>query len=159
MADIKEIRRRLWHSLDMAYVKLNLFVCAVCIPLCLLIGWLSTRGYYAEVPRWSIIWFVTLVATGPILIFCVIRTFNIFRCPGSYHFCKTVLSNPKGGSIRDTIKFTVVLEDADGDKFIANTHSIFHTHWNMLGLSLEDYVNQTVLAAYNEETGQVIIIG
>ena len=159
MADIKEIRRRLWHSLDMAYVKLNLFVCAVCIPLCLLVGWLSTLNYYADVPRWPIIWFVTLVATGPILIFCIIRTVNIFRCPGSYHFCKTNLCSPKGGSIRDTIKFTVVLEDADGDKFVADTHSIFHTHRNMLGLTLEDYVNQTVLAAYNEETGQVIIIG
>ena len=159
MVDKKEIRQRLWHSLDMAYVKLNLSVCAVCIPLCLLVGWLSTLGYYTEVPRWPIIWFVTAIAIGPILVFCIIRTVNIFRHPESYHFCKTVLCNPKGGSIRDTIKFTVVLEDADGNRFAADTHSIFLTHRNMLGLTLEDYVNQTVTAAYNEETGQVIILG
>lgn len=159
MKDVKEIRRKLWYSLDMAYVKMYLFVCAVCIPILLLIFWLSTRDYYLEAARGPIIWTVTLIVTGPILVFCAVRTFNIFRCAGSYHFCKTKLCNPKGGSVRDTIKFTVLLEDADGNKFAADTHSIFHTHRNMFGLGLEDYVNQTVEAAYNEETGQVIIIG
>lgn len=159
MPDKKEIRRQLWYSLDMAYVKMYLFICAICTPISLLVGWLSTRDYYSDVPRWPIIWFVTLIAIGPFLVFCIIRTCNIFRCPGSYHFCKTTLCNPKGGSIRDTIKFTVLLEDADGCKFIADTHSIFHTHKSMFGPALEDYVNQTVTAAYNEETGQVIIIG
>jgi hypothetical protein len=85
-------------------------------------------------------------------------TFNIFRHPESYHFCKTTLCNPKGGSMRDTIKFTVVIEDADGDQFAADTHSIFYTHTNMFGLGLEDYANRTVTAGYNEETGQVVII-
>ena len=159
MKDVKEIRRQLWYSLDMAYVKLHLFICAVCIPLSLLIGWISTRDYYLQEFRAPIIWAVTLIAVGPFLLFCIIRTINIFRCPGSYHFCKTVLCNPKGGSLRDTIKFTVLIEDADGDKFAADTHSIFLTHTSMLGLSLEDYVNRTVTAAYNEETSQVIIIG
>lgn len=159
MKDVKEIRRQLWYSLDMAYVKLYLFVCAVCIPLSLLIGWISTRDYYLDAARGPIIWGITAIAVGPILVFCGIRTINIFRHPESYHFCKTVLCNPKGGRLRDTIKFTVVLEDADGDKFIADTHSIFHTHTSMFGLGLEDYVNQAVTAAYNEETGQVIIIG
>ena len=159
MKDVKEIRRQLWYSLDMAYVKLYLFVCAVCIPLSLLIGWISTRDYYLQEFRAPIIWAVTLIAVGPFLLFCIIRTINIFRCPGSYHFCKTVLCNPKGGSLRDTIKFTVLIEDADGDKFAANTHSIFTTHTSMFGLGFEDYVNRTVTAGYNEETGQVIIIG
>lgn len=159
MPDKKEIRRQLWYSLDMAHVKMYLFICAICTPISLLVGWLSTRNYYAEVPRWPIIWFVTMIAIGPILVFCLIRAISIFRCPGSYHFCKTKLCNPKGGSIRDTIKFTVLLEDADGGKFIADSHSIFHTHRSMFGPALEDYVNQTVTAGYNEETGQVIIIG
>ena len=159
MKDVKEIRRKLWYSLDMAYVKMYLFVCAVCIPMSLLIGWISTRDYYLEAARGPIIWTITAIVNGPFLIFCALRTFLIFRHPESYHFCKTKLCNPKGGSIRDTIKFTVLLEDADGNKFAADTHSIFHTHRNMFGLGLEDYVNQTVEAAYNEETGQVIIIG
>ena len=159
MPDKKEIRRQLWYSLDMAYVKFWLFVVAICAPVSLLIGWIGTLDYHSDVPKWPIIWFVTLLVNGPILVFCIIRTFNIFRCPGSYHFCKTKLCNPKGGSFRDTIKFTLLLEDADGGKFIADTHSIFHTHTSMLGLGFEDYVNQTVTAAYNEETGQVILIG
>lgn len=87
------------------------------------------------------------------------RIFNIFRHSESYHFCKTNLCNPKGGSIRDTIKFTVVLEDPDGNKFAADTHSIFHTHTSMFGLALEDYVNRTVTVGYNKETGQVVVIG
>ena len=159
MNDVKEIRRQLWYSLDMAYVKFLLFVVAICAPASLLIGWLGTLDYYSDIPRWPIIWFITLLVNGPFLVFCIIRTFNIFRHLESYHFCKTKLSNPKGGSLRDTIKFTLLLEDADGGKFIADSHSIFHTHTSMFGLGFEDYVNQTVTAGYNEETGQVVIIG
>ena len=158
MKDIKEIRRRLWHSLDMAYVKQWLFVAAGCAPITWLILRLSTRGYHAE-EQAPLIWISIAITIGPILIFCIIRTFNIFRRPESYHFCKTVLCNPKGGSLRDTIKFTVLLEDGDGDQFASDTHSIFHTHTGIFGLGLEDYVNRTVTAGYNEETGQVVIIG
>lgn len=160
MKDVKEIRRQLWHSLDMAYVKLHLFVCAICAPILLLIFWLSTRdSHYRSDEQAVMIWILIAIAIGPILVFCALRTFHIFHHAESYHFCKTTLCNPKGGSIRDTIKFTVVIEDGDGNKFAADTHSIFHTHRSMFSPALEDYVNQTVTAAYNEETGQVIIIG
>lgn len=160
MTDVKEIRRQLWHSLDMAYVKMYLFICAVCTPILLLIFKLSSRSYhYRSEEQNTMIWVTIAIVMGPILIFCALRTFNIFRHPESYHFCETKLCNPKGGSIRATIKFTVLLEDADGNKFTADTHSIFSTHSGFLASSLEDYVNQTVTAAYNEETGQVVIIG
>ena len=160
MKDVKEIRRQLWYSLDMAYVKMWLFVAAVCT----LIMWLLFRLTIQRDPYHSIeqvvtFWITIAMVIGPILVFCAIRTINIFRHPESYHFCKTVLCNPKGGSIRDTIKFTVVIEDADGDQFAADTHSIFTTHTSMFGLGFEDYVNRTVTAGYNEETGQVVIIG
>lgn len=160
MKDTKEIRRQLWYSLDMAYVKLWLFVAAVCAPITWLILWLSTQGYhYRSAEQNVMIWVSIAVIIGPILIFCAVRTWNIFRHPESYHFCKTKLCNPKGGRIRDTIRFTVLIEDADGNKFAADTHSIFHTHRSMFGPALEDYVNQNVTAGYNEETGQVVIIG
>lgn len=160
MNDVKEIRRQLWHSLDMAYVKMWLIVAAVCAPITWLILWLSTQSYHYHSNEQAVmIWVSLAIIIGPILVFCAIRTFNIFRHAESYHFCKTVLCNPKGGSLRDTIKFTVVIEDADGDKFAADTHSIFTTHTNMFGLGFEDYVNRTVTAGYNEETGQVVIIG
>ena len=54
--------------------------------------------------------------------------------------------------------FTVVIEDAEGNRFPANTHDIFYTH-SITGLSLEDYVNKTVEVGYNTETGQVVVIG
>ena len=158
MNDVKEIRRQLWYSLDMAYVKMYLFISAVCIPIIWLIARMAAGPYPTE-DHALITWMLIAMSVGPILVFCAVRTVSIFRCPGSYHFCKTKLCNPKGGSVRDTIRFTVLIEDADGNKFAADTHSIFHTHRSMFGPALEDYVNQAVTAGYNEETGQVIIIG
>ena len=160
MPDKKEIRQKLWHSLDMAHVKMWLFVATVST----LIMWVFFRLTIQRDPYYSteqvvMFWVTIAMVIGPFPVFCAIRTFNIFRHAESYHFCKTVLCNPKGGSLRDTIKFTVVIEDADGDKFAADTHSIFTTHTSMFGLGFEDYVNRTVTAGYNEETGQVVIIG
>ena len=159
MPNKKEIRQKLWHSLDMAYVRMWLFVAAVSA----LIMWLFfrltiPRDEYRTLEQAVTFWVTIGLVIGPILVFCIIRTVNIFRHVESYHFCKTKLCNPKGGSIRDTIRFTVLIEDADGDKFAADTHSIFTTHKSMLGAGIEDYVNRTVTAGYNEETGQVVII-
>ena len=53
----------------------------------------------------------------------------------------------------------MLLEDADGYKFVADTHSIFSTHGDLTGLGFEDYVNQEVTIAYNEETENVVVIG
>ena len=160
MKDVKEIRRQLWHSLDMAYVKMWLFVAA----LCTLIMWVFfrltiQRDPYHTTEQVVMFWVTIAIVITPILVFCIIRTFNIFHHVESYHFCKANLCNPKGGSLRDTIKFTVLIEDADGDKFAANTHSIFHTHTGWFTPGFEDYVNQTVTVGYNEETGQVVVIG
>ena len=160
MPNKKEIRQKLWQSLDMAYVKLWLVVAA----LCTLIMWVFfrltiLRDEYHTLEQIVSYWLVVAMVMGPIFGFCVIRTINIFHHAESYHFCKTVLCNPKGGSLRDTIKFTVLIEDADGNKFAANTHSIFTTHRGSPNLALEYYVNQTVTVGYNEETGQVVVIG
>ena len=160
MPNKKQIRRQLWQSLDMVYVKLWLFVAALCTLIMWVFFWLTIqRNPYHSTEQVVMFWVTIALVMGPILVLCTIRTVNILRCPESYHFCKTTLCNPKGGSLRDTIKFTVLLEDADGNKFVANTHSIFHTHTSMFGLGFEDYVNQTITVGYNEETGQVVVIG
>ena len=160
MPDKKEIRQKLWQSLDMAYVKLWLFVAVVCTIIMWVFFRLTIqRDAYHTLEQVVSYWLVIALVMGPILVFCAIRTCNIFRHVESYHFCKTVLCNPRGGSVRDTIKFTVLIEDADGNKFAADTHSIFTTHRGYSNLALEDYVNQTVTVAYNEETGQVVVIG
>ena len=160
MPNKKEIRQKLWQSLDMAYVKMWLVVAALCTLIMWVFFWLTIqRHFYHSTEQVVMLWVTIALVMGPILVFCAIRTFNIFRCVESYHFCKTVLCNPKGGSLRDTIKFTVLIEDADGNKFAANTHSIFNTHTGWFAPGFEDYVNQTVTVGYNEETGQVVVIG
>ena len=160
MPNKKEVRRQLWQSLDMAYVKMWLVVAALCTPIMWVFFWLTIqRSPYHSTEQVVMLWVTIALVMGPILVFCSIRTINIFHHAESYHFCKANLCNPKGGSLRDTIKFTVLIEDADGNKFAANTHSIFTTHRGSPNLALEDYVNQTVTVGYNEETGQVVVIG
>lgn len=154
-----EIQEKLKNSLDM----FNVHFWLTCAGIIVLVEGVMVLLFTPRNPfgpsRWLPFGIMAAISAVPILIFCLWRTIQIFRQPESYHFCKTTLSNPKGGRIRDTIRFTVLLEDADGHKFIATTHSIFHTHRGSYALALEDYVNQEVTVAYNEETGQVVVIG
>ena len=158
MTDVKEIHRDLWHSLDMAFVKIFLFWTAVVTVIVSVTVILASRGIDPQ-ERGAVLGTILVIAVLPILIFCAWRTFRIFQATESYIFCKTTLSNPMGGRFRDSIKFRVILEDADGGKFVADTHSIFSTHKDFTGLGFEDYVNQTVTIAYNVETGNVVVIG
>ena len=158
MKDIKEIRRALWHSLDMAYVKMLLFCSVVAGLIIFVVVFLGSKGM--PIPeRTAILLTMVAICILPILIFCAWRTFRTFQHPESYIFCTAALSNPMGGRLRDTIKFRVVLEDADGYKFVADTHSIFSTHKDFTGLGFEDYVNRKATIAYNEETENVVVIG
>ncbi len=157
--DTKEIKEQLKNSLDMVSVRMYLFIAGMVALLEGVMVLFLISGPPFGPSRWGAYGLMLLISVVPILIFCLWRTISIFRCPGSYHFCKAKLCNPKGGRIRDTIRFLVVLEDMDGNKFTAYTHSIFHTHRSSAGLALEDYVNQEVTVGYNEETGQVVVIG
>ena len=154
-----KIREKLKNSLDMVNVHLWLFVAGMVALLEGVMVLFLISGPPFGPSRWGAYGIMLLISVVPILIFCAWRTIQIFRCPESYHFCKAKLSNPKGGRVRDTIRFLVVLEDAEGYRFTAYTHSIFHTHKSAAGLALEDYVNQEVTIGYNEETGQVVVIG
>ena len=158
MKDIKEIRKMLWHSMDMAAVKLILFWAAIANAAIFVMLLLASMGMDAE-ERWRIFLTMMVVCLLPFLVFCLWRTVQTFRLASSYTFCTTTLSNPMGGRFWDSIKFRVLLEDADGYQFVADTHSIFQTHVGFGGFALEDYVNQQVTIAYNEETGNVVVIG
>lgn len=158
MKDIREIRSELWHSLDMAFVKLFLFWTVVVSAVVFLVLFFTSIGMDLQ-ERWTVLLIIMGISVLPILIFCAWRTFRIFRAAESYTFCTATLSNPMGGRFRDSIKFRVLLEDADGYKFVADTHSIFQTHKGFMGLGFEDYVNQKVTIAHNEETGMVVVIG
>ncbi len=160
MPDKKEIRRRLWYSLDMRAVKESF--CLGLIIVFIVAVLISPRIWQPtdlSLKTEGDLIFVLLISGGPIFAFNIWRTIRIFRCASSYHFCKTTLCKPKGGILRDTIYFSVLLEDADGHKFFADTHSVFYTHSGLTGRGLENYVNQTVTIGYNKETGQVVVIG
>ncbi len=156
--DKSEIRDQLKNSLDMVSVRMYLFIVGIVVLIEGIIVLLMPQFPY-EPSKWILFAVMVAVSSVPFLIFCLWRTISIFRCPESYHFCKAKLSNPKGGRVRGTIRFLMVLEDADGYKFTAYTHSIFCTHKSSAGLALEDYVNQEVTVGYNEETGEVVVIG
>ena len=158
MKDIREIRAMLWHSMDMAFVKLLMFWTFLFTVIVSVTMLLSSRGMDTH-ERVAVIGIIMATAIAPILIVCAWRTFRTFQAAESYTFCKAKLSNPMGGRFRDSIKFRVLLEDADGYRFVADTHSIFQTHVGFGGFALEDYVNQEVTVAYNEETGNVVVIG
>lgn len=157
MTDVKQIRRKLWESLDMVCVRLWLFYAAVIAAVECLMVFLAP-GYTYQPEKTGVLILLLGVSVAPILAFCMWRIWQIYRCCGSYFFCRTVFSSPKGGSLRDTIRFTLVLEDPEGYKFVAQTHSIFDTHGNSR-LAFENYVNQTLEVAYNEETDTVVVIG
>lgn len=156
--DKTEIREKLKNSLDMVNVVFSLSVAGIVVLIEGIMVLFMPRSPFGP-GKWLVLGVMAACSALPILIFCTWRTISIFRHVESYHFCKAKLCNPKGGRIRDTIRFLVVLEDADGFPFTAFTHSIFHTHRGFLGLPFEDYINQEVTIGYNEETGQVVVIG
>ena len=158
MKDVREIRQALWQSLDMVFVKMLLFWAMIANGIIFAVLFFTSMGMDPS-ERWSVILTMMAVCLLPFLILCLWRTVQTFRKAESYGFCTAKLSNPMGGRFRDSIKFRVVLEDADGCKFVADTHSIFSTHKGFMGLGFEDYVNQKVTIAYNEETENVVVIG
>ena len=157
MKDKSEIREMLRDSLEMQVAVRYLITGVILAVFCILLGMRELR--YME-PGHRILGtvIVSALCALPVLLFSLVRTIRIFRKPQSYHFCKANLCNPKGGNLRHTIRFTVLLEDSQGRKFAAKTHSIFYTR-GLIGPLLEDYVNKTVTIAYNEETGMVTVIG
>lgn len=158
MKDISGLRRKLWHSLDMFHVKLTLFSAVFIAVFDFLMVWLGP-GYGAMSDNIGPLLVLLALTALPLVIYCIWRTVRIFRRPEYYFLCRTKLCNPKGGTFRNSIKFTVLLEDRAGNKYIADTHSIFSTHGGLFSPSLEDYVNQSAEAAYNPFTEQVVIIG
>ena len=116
MKNIQETRRDLWHSMDMTFVKLLMFWTFLFTMIVSVTMLLSSRGMDTH-ERVAVIGIIMAIAIGPILIVCAWRTFRTFQAAESYIFCKTKLSNPMGGRFRDSIKFRVLLEDADGYPF------------------------------------------
>ena len=152
--DKKEIHARLRSSLEFKQLWSWFIVTAVILSLFLLFAvW---RNPEAGKGIAAIVYGLFI---APYLIFCTIRTVNIFRKADRYAFCKATLSQPHGGLIRDTMYFTALAVDPDtGEKFFADTHAIFFTRGICQPL-MEDYANTTVTLACNRDTGMVVVIG
>lgn len=156
MKDKKELYRTLWQSLDMAWVRKNLIKVLVVTGAALLLAVFPLMN----LPKEEMIQVCAATAAMiilPVLLFCLWRTLRIFWKAESYTFNRCKLDRPKGGALRDTMRFTVVVQDREGRSYAVDTHSIFATH-GMFGPLLEEYVNCTVTIAYNEETETVVVI-
>ena len=152
--DKKEIHAGLRSSLEFKQLWSYFIITAVILSLFALFAVLRNSG-----AGWGIAATVYGLFIAPYLIFCAIRTFNIFRKAERYAFCKATLSQPHGGLIRDTMYFTALVIDPDtGEKFFADTHAIFFTRGIFQPL-MEEYANTTVTLACNRETGMVVVIG
>ena len=152
--DKKEIRQQLRSSLEFKQLWNYFIVTAVITSLFALFAVLRNSG-----AGWGIAAAIYGLVLAPYLIFCIIRTINIFRKAEQYAFCKATLSQPHGGLMRDTIYFTALVVDPDtGEKFFADTHAIFFTRGICQPL-MEDYTNTTVTLAVNRVTGMVVVIG
>ena len=152
--DKKEIHARLRSSLEFKQLWSYFLITTVILSLFLLFAEWRNPGEGNGIAATIYGLFI-----APYLIFCAIRTFNIFRRAERYVFCKATLSQPHGGLIRDTMYFTALVIDPDtGEKFFADTHAIFFTRGICQPL-MEDYANTTVTLACNRETGMVVVIG
>ena len=149
MNDVKTVRRQLWVSLDMCYVRRAFVVLIVVSALAF-----AVNGSRLSPDRFVP---VLVIAATPFILFLLYRTWKIFRRAESYIFQEAVLDHPTAGWGRGSIRFTVTVKDSDGHSQRAYTHGIFSTH-SLFGPNLEDYVNRKVRVAYNEETGTLVVI-
>lgn len=153
-----EIRRKLWNSLELYCVRRNLILVFVVVPLVLLpMGCVKIDIQNPDF--WLVTAIVAVLTILPFLIHGLWVTHRVFRHPESYIFCKASLTKPHGSIWgRGAMYFSVVLEHPEGGKFVVDTRPIFQTY-GWVGPLLEDYLNQTVTIAYNEETEAVVVIG
>lgn len=152
---VKKTRERLWHSLEMTYVKGHWIALLAVEPLFPLI-FLLKGGYHEDF--WSVTVIVCALVAIPFLVFSVWQVARIFRETESYVFCKTKLATPHYSYVRRAYYFTVRMEDLDGNAFSADTRPIFYPR-GLIPPVLEDYVGAAVTVGYNEETGNVVVIG
>ena len=151
--DKKQIHAQLRSSLEFRTLWNYFIVTAVILSLFALFAVLQNSG-----AGWGIAACIYGFLLVPYLIFCIIRTVNIFRRLEDYFFCRSILRQPHGGLIRNTIYFTAMVEDPEGGrKYGVDTHAIFFSRGIFQPL-METYANATVTLAVNRETGMVVVI-
>jgi hypothetical protein len=149
--EISEIKEKLKCSLEIAHIRSALAVASLLVA-----AYVGVMTLF-----WGDIAF-TLVLCGVILLPIWVsygwRYFRLFRKIDRYTFHKTILAQPHTSRFVHAFHFTVVLEGTEKGTVTTKTSSIFLAR-GWLGPIMEDYVNREVTLAYNEETGQVVVIG
>ena len=146
--DIKsENRHRLLNSLEIKCLARNVLILLIMMPIFLL----ASRGNMAK-------WGVMAIVLLSFLIFYLVRLMNLLRKSESYRFYRTTLTQPQRNIPFKSIYFTVTLTEENGISFTRETHAIF-ARYGLAAPLVENYVNQDVTIAYNQETGMVVVIG
>lgn len=148
--DEQEIKEKLKCSLEIAHIRSALVVWSFLVA--------------AYVTALTLFWGgITVTATLcglfllPIWVGYGWRYYRVFRKMGSYTFHKACLSQPRANKFH-AFYFVVELTHREKGPITAKTSSIFLAR-GWLGPLMQDYVNREVTLAYNEETGQVVVIG
>ena len=149
--DEREIKEKLKCSLEIAHIRSALAVASVLVA-----AYVGVMTLF-----WGDITF-TIILCGLILLPIWVaygwRYFRVFRKMHRYTFHKALLDRPSISRFVHAFHFTVTLEGTEKGTVTADTSSIFLAR-GWLGPILEDYVNKEVTLAYNEETGQVVVMG
>ena len=149
--ETSEIKEKLKCSLEIAHIRSALVVASVLVA-----AYVGVMTLF-----WGNIAFTVIlcgVILFPIWLAYSWRYFRVFRKIHRYTFHKALLAQPHTSRFVHAFHFTVVLENTEKGTVTTKTSSIFLAR-GWLGPFLEDYVNREVTLAYNEETGQVVVIG
>ena len=149
--DEREIKEKLKCSLEIAHIRSALVVASVLVAAYVGIMTLFWGNIAFTVILCGVILFPMWVAYNW-------RYYRVFRKISRYTFHKALLAQPHTSRFVHAFHFTVVLENTEKGTISTKTSSIFLAR-GWLGPFLEDYVNREVTLAYNEETGQVVVIG
>ena len=153
----KEIIQKLKDSLEVSIHIQTLVLVVVVVASALGLYTLFNIDDFRDADLWRMLGIVTALTTLPFFAAIGWELRKIFRKAEFYRFYRVTLSSMHSSQWARTMYFTVVLRDADGAR-IVNTNPIFGTR-SLAGAPIEDYVNQDVTVAYNEETGEVVVIG
>ena len=149
--DSSEIKEKLKCSLEIAHIRSALVVASVLVA-----AYVGVMTLF-----WGDIAF-TVILCGVLLLPMWVaynwRYYRVFRKIHRYTFHRAVLAQPHTSRFVHAFHFTVVLENTEKGTISTKTSSIFLAR-GWLGPFMKDYVNREVTLAYNEETGQVVVIG
>ena len=154
----QEIKEKLDHSLEVSTIRLWVKIeLGMVLLVCVLHG-LSRWWVIGDENPWIFYGIVAGTVLIPLFGVHIWELRRIYRKYEACRFYQVKLTQPHSSHWLRSFSFTVLLRDEDGT-IITQTHSIFGASKYQWGPIMEDYLNETVTVAYNEETEEVVVIG